>query len=151
MATVLVSIKPVYARMIIDGRKAFELRRGRSSIRPGDSIYLYSSSPEKRLVASATVRSVVIGSAACVHRTVGSGAGISRRQLFQYCEGSAMATALELEAVRECVPALTLVDLRRLIPRFVVPQSYRFLSQSEAWLLPGGGRARQYFAERIGA
>ncbi len=65
-AALLVSIRPQFAEMIIDGRKTVELRRVRPRVDPGAVIFIYSTTPIQAIVAICLVERIVSDSRATV-------------------------------------------------------------------------------------
>ncbi len=50
--SLLVSVKPVYARLILAGSKTVELRRVRPNAVPGCQVLIYASSPTMEMVGT---------------------------------------------------------------------------------------------------
>ncbi len=127
--TVLISIHPEYADMILAGEKKFEFRR-RWTARPVKSLFIYATTPIQRIVGFAKVVRVEQGTPTQLWQlTRKTNAGISRRKLFDYLKGSKTAVAIELGKI---TPIHGLVDPRKCLGRgFRPPQSFRYLSQDE--------------------
>ena len=68
---VLLSIKPKYVKSIIEGEKRYEFRKTIFKNREINRIYIYSSSPVKKIVAS-----FVIGTILEDHPSRSSGTGV---------------------------------------------------------------------------
>ena len=59
MSTMLLSIKPRYAKVILEGKKQYEFRKSRP--KDGvDRIIFYASSPQKQVVGEAAIEVVGI-------------------------------------------------------------------------------------------
>ena len=57
---VLMSIKPVYAKLIKSGQKTIELRRIAPKVKSGDILVIYESSPVKRVTAFCEIEAMVV-------------------------------------------------------------------------------------------
>lgn len=119
---VLMSIRPVYADAILDGRKTFELRRRRPSFARGTRVLVYSSAPHQKLQGTFEVGRVLADEPDALWNEVGDYAGIERDAFDAYFEGCARAYAIEVENPKRIKPA-------RLSIR--PPQSYLFLRSRE--------------------
>lgn len=117
---ILISIKPHFARALLDGSKRFELRRFVPRFEAGDRALIYSSSPERRIVGGFTVGRVAAGSADEVWEAIGGAAcGLSEHGFFAY-----LGDAKRCAAVEALRPAL--LSEPAVLP-FRPPQSYQFL------------------------
>ena len=123
----LISIHPRHVRKILDGTKRFEYRRSM----PKEKIaflVLYSTAPEKRVVAVAEVMGQIIDSPNEVWRQTSEAAGISWKFFCDYFGDRESASALRLGKVYEFSRPIGLDEL----PRYrVPPQSFFYLESSE--------------------
>jgi len=56
----LLSVQPIWADLIVEGRKTIELRRKKPKrIVVGDSVFIYSTSPEKKVIGYAKLKGVI--------------------------------------------------------------------------------------------
>lgn len=131
MRGLLLSIRPCYARLIAQGRKKFELRRGRVSIRAGDLVFFYATTPLRRIVARARVGRVLIDEPSALLRLTGHAAGLDERGFLGYFEGRSIGSALELRDIVGWPVPLNPEACLSNGAGFVAPQSYRFLSTKE--------------------
>jgi predicted transcriptional regulator len=123
----LFSIKPRYARAILDGTKRVELRR----VCPEglSHVVIYASSPDQQVVGWFEVRRVERGSPTSIwnrHRKV---AGLSRSDFRAYFLGASEASAV---LIRRVVVLDTPMDLTEVVADGVAPQSFRYLDDCEA-------------------
>lgn len=128
---VLVSLRPRFAELVLDGSKTTELRRGPSRIDPGAIALVYASTPTRALVGAAQITEVHTYAPSTVWRRWGSTTGLQRREFHAYVEGSPRVTALLLGKVCRFSHPISLQELRRRSESFVVPQSYRYLGSEE--------------------
>lgn len=127
--TVLISIHPKYAEMIVSGSKMVEFRRTWAS-RPVQLLAIYATSPVQQIVALAQVRRVTV---APRHRlwdlAKDIGGGITRKELFEYLHGKKAGVAIEL---KEVTPVVGGLDPAKLFGQgFRPPQSFRYLKEEE--------------------
>lgn len=126
--TLLLSIKPAFAEMVLAGRKTVELRRVRPSVDPGMPLLLYASSPRRQLVATGRIADVAWGSPDEVWEAYGADTGVPRAFFDDYFAGSPRAVAILVEDVRPLAAPVALDDLRDRLESFHPPQSFRYLT-----------------------
>lgn len=132
-AFVLLSIKPEYAFKIISGRKSCEFRR-QIPRRAFGHLFVYASAPCRRILACARVDTVVEEEIDVLWEKYGSLSGMERRTFEGYFTGRKRGAAFILSAVMELVPP---INPYQVLPYFVPPQSYRYLSPAEVRALVG--------------
>ncbi len=121
---VLLSIKPKYVKSIIDGRKRYEFRK-RIFREPSVSrIYIYASSPVKKIVGSFEVGKILEDRPADLWENVKDYAGIDDRDFFSYFVGKSRAFAIEIKDFQEFSEP---IDPKVTIPGFIPPQSYCYM------------------------
>lgn len=98
MSTMLLSIKPEYAKVILEGKKQYEFRK----IKPKEyvnHIILYASSPQKQVVGEAVIDEILEGTPKEIWEIAKSAAGITRKFFFSYYAGKDKAVAYKLKDV----------------------------------------------------
>jgi predicted transcriptional regulator len=129
----LMSIRPQYARAIFAGRKKYELRK-LSGVRPieeGAIIIVYSSGKVKSIVGEFKAGRVIIGTPEkiwAIVRAPGSGIG---EDAWPYVRGAKRAMAIEVVSPRLYERPVTLEEIRRVIPGWMPPFSYKRLEEGE--------------------
>src|SRR5436309_12998286 len=98
--TLLLSIRPEFAKKIFDGTKTAELRRTRPRVKGGEWVYIYVASPVKALKGAFRVTKVIEDLPHKLWRKVKHAAGVTRKQFDEYYEGADKAYAILLEMVR---------------------------------------------------
>jgi len=121
---VLLSIKPKYVKSIIEGEKRYEFRKTIFKNREINRIYIYSSSPVKKIVASFVMGSILEDHPYDLWDTVREYAGINDRDFFAYFKGKSRAFAIEIQNLRELPNP---IDPYETMPGFVPPQSYCYV------------------------
>lgn len=129
----LISIRPVYAFQIFRGVKRFELRRGvAGSIPEGAVMVVYASGNVRAIVGEFRVGRVIRGTADQVWRQVmeerDSGVG---GDAWRYIRGADKAMALEVVEPVLYPRRVTLEEIRRVVPGWNPPLSYKLLREGE--------------------
>jgi len=129
----LISIRPVYAFQIFRGTKRFELRRGvAGSIPEGAVMVVYASGNVRAIIGEFRVGRVIRGTAEQVWRGVmsekNSGVG---EDAWRYIRGAERAMALEVVEPKLYPRRVTLEEIRRIVPGWNPPLSYKLLREGE--------------------
>ncbi|MCB8043273.1 ASCH domain-containing protein [Microbacterium oxydans] len=94
------SIKPRYARSILEGRKTIEVRRKFPDLPAGTTIVLYSSSPERAIVGTVRLKQASKLPPDRVWELHSDAIDIAQDALGEYLEGADASTLLEVEHPR---------------------------------------------------
>lgn len=98
MSTMLLSIKPKYAKVILEGKKRYEFRKNRP--KDGvDRIIFYASSPQKQVVGEAMIEAILTGTPKEIWEIAKMAAGITKKFYFSYYAGKEKAVAYKLRDV----------------------------------------------------
>ncbi|NUF26354.1 hypothetical protein GYU79_07685 [Lactobacillus mellis] len=94
----LLSIKPQYAKAILENRKAYEFRKRRckNSVK---KIIFYSTAPQSQVVGEAEIEEIIEGSPHKVWEIAKHAAGITYTQYCAYYQGYSKAIAYKLSSV----------------------------------------------------
>lgn len=124
---VVLSIKPVYSEKILSGQKTVELRRRFPCEAPhGALAYIYSSSPVKAIVGTASIRDVMKLPVEQIWAEFESTAFIERSSFEKYFEGLDYGYAIVFDDVKTFSRALPLQELREKFG-FEPPQSFLYI------------------------
>ena len=83
MSKMLLSSNPVHVDSILQGKKQYEFRKRRC--KDGiDTILIYATAPQKKVVAEAEIKQVLVGTVQDVWKKTKKGAGISE-DFFYIC------------------------------------------------------------------
>lgn len=122
---VLISIQPQHVEKILSGEKVLEFRRMWAA-NPVDTLVIYSSSPEQRIVAIARISALHHESPTALWQLARiKGGGITRRQLYSYFHGKRQGYAIELS---EVVKSNSGIDPKQLFATFRPPQSFNYMA-----------------------
>lgn len=123
---VVLSIKPVYSEKILDGRKTVELRRRFPVSAPkGTLAYIYSTSPVKAIVGTASIRDVLKLPVEQIWEEFENTAFIKKPLFDKYFEGLDHGYALVFGDVKSFSRPLPLHELRAKFG-FEPPQSFLY-------------------------
>lgn len=123
---VVLSIKPVYSEKILAGQKTVELRRRFPVAAPqGALAYIYSSSPVKAIVGTASIRDVLKLPIEQIWTEFETKAFIERPLFDKYFEGLDYGYALVFDDVKSFTRPLPLHELREKFG-FEPPQSFLY-------------------------
>jgi predicted transcriptional regulator len=125
---VLISVKPKYVSLIVNGSKKYELRRKCPKIQSGDSVLVYESSPTMCLVGAFIVGTVLYKSPESLWRHIGKESGVSRSEFLKYFSGCEIGSAIEIAKYWPLETKVSLVQLRE-YANLDPPQSFRYLCE----------------------
>jgi len=127
----LISVKPEFSKKILDGTKTIELRKCTPNVDVGDLVIIYSTVPEKAVVATCSVKEIIKRSPAQLWRTHSRLMGIDRKRYFEYFKDSDAAIGISLTSVDKLEKKLSLDALRKLLPKFSPPQTFGYLDRTQ--------------------
>ncbi len=111
----LISVKPRYARAILEGRKTVEVRRRFPEVPPGTTVVLYSSSPERAVLGTVRLKQTITVPSDRVWEMHSSAIDIAEDALGEYLEGAEDSTLLEVEDPQTWARPVSLTSLRALL------------------------------------
>ncbi|OLS13963.1 MAG: hypothetical protein RBG13Loki_2414 [Promethearchaeota archaeon CR_4] len=123
---ILLSIKPKFTQQILEGTKRFEFRRSISKKWGTDlRVFIYSSSPEKRIVGYFTTKNIIQASPEELWEKCKKFAGIEKEDFFHYFAGKVKGFALEIDVVKHFPNPINPIEI--FYQKFSPPQSYCYL------------------------
>lgn len=122
MKALLLSIKPEYVERILNGTKKYEYRKRLAKKETG-VIYIYSTAPKMKVVASVEVLDRVSASPTALWEQTKKYSGISRAEYREYFRGCKTAHAYKLGTVQIFNAAKDLADFGI----NVAPQSFAYI------------------------
>ncbi|HBK99691.1 MAG TPA: hypothetical protein DD001_21410 [Microcoleaceae bacterium UBA10368] len=132
MSSILLSIRPEYAKKIFNCTKTVELRRVRPRLlNEGDLVVMYVSSPEKAVLGSFKVDSIVEKPIGKLWDEVEKIAGISNEEFYDYYKGIKVGVGIFLKDIRRFTQPVELHRLRNKLPDLKPPQSFRYLTDRQ--------------------
>ncbi len=123
---VVLSIKPYYTSLILEGRKTVELRRRFPVQMPSGTLaFLYSTTPEQALVGTALIKTVQKKPVKTIWSKFGKSACIDKGDFEAYFAGLDEGFVLQFEDVRSFSRVVGLKELRDRFS-FEPPQSFLY-------------------------
>lgn len=123
---IVLSIKPCYSEKILEGKKTVELRRRFPTLAPrGTLAFIYSTSPVKAMVGTASIKNVLKLPIERMWNEFEGPASITRNEFDRYFEGLDCGFALFFDRVTAFSRPLPLLELRRKFG-FEPPQSFLY-------------------------
>lgn len=122
MKALLLSIKPEYVEKILQGEKKFEYRK-RLAKEDVSYIYVYSTAPSMKVVASVHIEGHLSDSPTALWEKTKAAAGISRAKFRDYFRGCKTAYAYKLGQVEVFESPKNLSDFGVAVP----PQSFVYI------------------------
>lgn len=122
---VLISIKPKYVSEIIKGNKKVEYRKGifKKSV---NKVYIYSSSPEKRIIGYFEYGGYLVGTPSETWEKTNSIGGIDKKEYFEYFKDKKEAYAIKIDKLFIFQEKINPQDI---FENFIPPQSYKYLDK----------------------
>ena len=133
-AEIIISIKPRFAELILDGRKTVELRRRSVRVPANSRVWIYSTLPAGRVVGTVRVERIASGKPKSLWAAYGAELGISRGEFEQYFDGCALACAIELTRPARLGREVCLSEIRKELGGYQPPQFFNRLGQSHPLL-----------------
>jgi predicted transcriptional regulator len=127
----LISVKPEFAEKIVNGTKTIELRKCAPNVNIGDLVIIYSTLPEKAVVGTCLIKKIIKKSPNKLWQTHSHLMGIDRKRYFEYFNGCKLAVGIVLTSSDRLNKKLSLDSLRKNLPRFSPPQTFRYLERSQ--------------------
>jgi predicted transcriptional regulator len=125
---VFISVLPEYAEKIFSKVKSVELRRRFPAVPEGSKLLIYSSSPEQKVLGSASIKSIYNGDTEKIWKKYNKQACVEEAFFDKYFSGVSEGYALELTSIKKFSKPVTLAKLKskyKLIP----PQSFKYLEK----------------------
>ena len=129
---VLLSIRPKYADLIMNGEKRYELRKSIFRREDIDKVYIYSTSPIKKVVGSFIIEDIIEEHPKRLWEKCREHSGLTEREFFRYFNGKKRGFAIKIKGLEKFNDP---IDPRDIFPNFVPPQSFYYVNMP---LVPGG-------------
>ncbi len=120
----LMSIRPPFARAILEGTKLVEFRKRRLA-EDIDRVVIYTTSPVQAIVGEFRVQEQITASPSELWRRYSKIAGIDRASFFEYFAGTADAVGILIEHVTRYERSQSLEEFD---PGSRAPQSFRYIA-----------------------
>lgn len=126
--SIVLSIKPKYAELILSGSKTVEFRRAWAA-QEVSKIAVYVSAPVQKFMGVVQVSDVVRAKPVELWKYCTKlGGGLSKKELASYFQGKDVGVAVLLSDVKDFAQG---IDPRKVIRNFSPPQSFRYMTAAE--------------------
>ena len=127
--TLLMSLKPEFAELILKGHKTVEFRRKFSKKYQGATIVFYVTRPVMQFMFTATISQVDHGQKTWLWETHKHHGGISADLFDRYFTGTDFGYAIQLSNIQDVPNQLGLKRAQQIYPRLRPPQSFQRLER----------------------
>ena len=124
MTGVLLSIKPKYVQAILEGTKHYEFRKKIFNDSNSKTVFIYSSSPTKKIVACFHPGRIVQGSPDYLWEQFWDVSGLNETEFFEYFSGKETGYAIRIDELEKFAEPIDPYDM---FERFVPPQSFCYV------------------------
>ena len=121
----LMSIKPQYADLILEGKKTVEIRKSRINACVGDTIAIYATKPKGHIVGYFSVEKVMWAETDMLWKAKGHCTCLSYDEYMKYADGKSSMCGIAISSVTP-VDGMPMEQMR-----MHVPQSYRRITEAE--------------------
>lgn len=125
--TLVLSVHPPFAELILSGVKDVELRRTRPAAAAPLSILVYATAPVSALVGVCRLVGLSVGEPDAMWRQASKGAVVERSTYDAYYRGAETAVLWHLSAPRSFPEHIDLEKLRSAWCEFTPPVSFRYV------------------------
>jgi predicted transcriptional regulator len=133
---ILLSVKPQYANMILNGSKSVELRRIKPKLIEKRSLVLiYASSPVKSMVGAFSVDSVVEKPLDELWDIVKETSGVTYQEYKKYFSGVNKGVGIFINDYWKFTEPISLFSIKQKNKSFNPPQSFRYATEKDLFLL----------------
>ena len=128
LTSVILSIKPIYSQAIMSGSKKVEFRK-KTFKRQVDKIFVYSSSPEKKIIGFFTIEEIIENSPEKLWKEFKDVGGIDKKSFFEYYENSETGFCIKISEAKKFEKGIEPSDW---FENFNAPQSFIYLEEETA-------------------
>lgn len=127
-----ISVKPEYADKIINHQKTIELRKNLPNVNNGDYVIIYATVPIKTVVGFAKIKQIIRTNPKQMWSENSDRLGISKEEFEKYYANSEISVGIEINSVTKLNVGFSLQEIKKFIPKFSPPQTYKYLSNNQA-------------------
>jgi predicted transcriptional regulator len=123
-----ISIKPEFASKIIGGSKTIELRKNKPRAKVGEIVLIYSTTPVKAVIGFGKIAEVIESTPEMIWNCYSEKLGIDILRYDEYYSNAPKAIGIKITEVQTLKTPVTLKDIKKILPKFSPPQTYRYMS-----------------------
>lgn len=132
MQQVIISLKPLFSKLVLSGSKTVELRNRIVRIEPPTTVWIYVKCPVGKIVALADVERVVHGSPGTIWKRYRKEMCIGAAEFWEYVGNRDFVSAIVLRKLMILNDPMSIVNIRRVDTGFQPPQFYSYVSPDSA-------------------
>lgn len=140
--SLLLSVRPRFARALLEGTKTVEIRRRFPDVPADTTVAIYSSTPDKAVLGTMRSAGLIRSTPAQIWRDYAAVMELTRAQLADYLYGASECSVLKLERPLLWERPVPLIHLRQILG-LEPAQSFRYLSNRQLDLLTDLGSAQR--------
>jgi len=125
-----ISVKPEFAKKLVDKEKNIELRKLKPHVKEGDYVIIYASAPIKCVIGFGVIKRIIETTPIKMWNNYSALLGIDKLRFDSYYKDKDKAIGIEIENIK-LVPYIHLNDLRQIDANFHPPQTYRYVSNAD--------------------
>lgn len=130
---ILISIKPKFVNLMFKGMKKYEYRTKEGKFDQGAKIFVYCTSPIKKIVGFFTCGGVLVGTPNDIWAKTNQESGLNKGDFFSYYKNKEKAIAIRISNPKEFKSPCELEQMREIFKNFNPPQSFYYLNESEKY------------------
>jgi predicted transcriptional regulator len=127
-----ISVKPEFANKLINKTKTIELRKNKPNVNIGDFVIIYATVPIASIIGFGRIKRIIENSPDFIWDNFSEELGIDKIRYDDYFKLTNRAIGIEINSICKLPFAIKLIDLRKFMPKFSPPQSYRYLTNFKA-------------------
>ncbi|MGQ4833047.1 MAG: ASCH domain-containing protein [Candidatus Asgardarchaeia archaeon] len=135
MPDYLMSIKPKYAKLILEGKKKYELRKKVPYLPPRTRVVIYASGRTKAIVGEFRVGKVIYLPKRELWTLVKNNGGVTEEEFHLYFQGYRYGYAIEILNPKEYRRKVTLNEIREYLGDFRPPVNFMRITKALKELL----------------
>ena len=132
MQQVIISLKPLFSKLVLSGSKTVELRNRIVRIEPPTTVWIYVKYPIGKIVALADVEQVVHDSPGAIWKRYRKEMCIGAAEFKEYVGNRDLVSAIVLRKLMILNDPMSIVNIRRVDNGFQPPQFYSYVSPDSA-------------------
>lgn len=127
-----ISVKPEYAYKIVNHQKTIELRKSLPNVGEGDFVIIYATMPVKTVIGYAKIKRIIKTNPELMWSENSEKLGIDNEAFKKYYANSTVSVGIEISSAKKLKAGFSLQDIKKSIPSFSPPQTYKYLSIHQA-------------------
>lgn len=129
----IISVKPEFAKKIINGEKTIELRKSSpQKVGKENYVIIYVTSPIKKIWGICKISDIIKDDPRCFWNKYGNQTGVTKKQFEDYYKYSKTAFGIVLKEIKNFSKySIELENLKKAFPNFKPPQTYSYIHRDE--------------------